>query len=164
MGRFTSPTCRRAVYRLRAHATDHADGRLRLEVHAGEALNRSVRLAHAEIPDGTGGRPQRTAHPGRARAGLVVRQNPAERPREATSDDAGRFVLGGLTRGLHRLIAEAPGFGSVEQGPVQIPAAAPVLRMETDGNTITGVVNRRWLARGRRARRDRRARTWRRRG
>ncbi len=49
-------------------------------------------------------------------------------------------MLGGLTRGLHRLIAEAPGFGSIEQGPIEVPAAAPVLRMETDGHSITGVV------------------------
>ena len=49
-------------------------------------------------------------------------------------------MMGGLTRGLHRLIAEAPGFGSIEKGPIEIPATAPVLRMETDGHSITGVV------------------------
>src|SRR5205085_10086306 len=66
--------------------------------------------------------------------------DPAERPRETTSDDAGRFQVGGLTRGQHRLIAEAAGFGSVEQAPVDVPAADPVLRMQTDGHSITGMV------------------------
>src|SRR5258707_239629 len=72
------------------------------------------------------GRERRDAHPALAPVGAP--------------QGAGRFVVGGLRGGLHRVVAEAPGFGSVEQGPVQIPGAAPVLRMETDGNTITGVV------------------------
>jgi protocatechuate 3,4-dioxygenase beta subunit len=126
-------------YRLRAHAPEHADGRLRIEVHPGEALTTSVRLAHAETLKG-----QVVDHKGQPIPGARVLvwslADPAERPRETTSDDAGRFVLGGLTRGLHRLIAEAPGFGSVEQGPIEVPAAAPVLRMQTEGHSITGVV------------------------
>ncbi len=126
-------------YRLRAHASEHADGRVRIDVHAGESLTTSVRLAQAETLKG-----QVVDHSGQPIPGARVLvwslADPAERPRETASDEAGRFVLGGLTRGLHRLIAEAPGFGSIEQGPVEVPAAAPVLRMETDGHSITGVV------------------------
>jgi protocatechuate 3,4-dioxygenase beta subunit len=126
-------------YRLRAHAPEHADGRVRLEVHAGEALSTSVRLAQAETLKGQVVDRKGQPIPG-ARVLVWSLADPVERPRETTSDDAGRFVLEGLTRGLHRLVAEAPGFGSVEQGPVEIPAAAPVLRMETDGHSLTGFV------------------------
>ena len=126
-------------YRLRAHAPEHADGHLRIEVHPGEALSASVRLAHAEtlkgqVVDRTG-----QPIPG-ARVLVWSLADPAERPRETASDEAGHFVVGGLTRGPHRVIAEAAGFGSVEQGPVEVPAAAPVLRMQTDGHSITGLV------------------------
>src|SRR5581483_11589496 len=126
-------------YRLRAHAPEHADTRVRIDVHAGELLTTSVRLAPAETLKGQvvdrSGRPI----PG-ARVLVWSLAEPAERPRETATDEGGHFVLGGLTRGRHRLIAEAPGFGSIEQGPIEIPAAAPVLRMETDGHSITGLV------------------------
>ena len=112
---------------------------MRIEVHPGEALTTSVRLAQAETLKGQVVDRSSQPIPG-ARVLAWSLANPAERPRETTSDEAGRFILGGLTRGLHRVIAEAPGFGSVEQGPIEIPAAAPVLRMETDGHVITGVV------------------------
>jgi protocatechuate 3,4-dioxygenase beta subunit len=129
-------------YRLRAHAPEHADGHLRVQVHPGQTLIAPVRLAPAETVKGQvvdrGGQPI----PG-ARVLVWSLANPldsSEVARESISDDAGTFVLGGLTRGPHRLIAEAPGFGSVEKAPVEIPGPAPVLRMETDGHTITGVV------------------------
>ncbi len=126
-------------YRLRAHAPEHADGRVRIEVHAGESVTTSVRLARAETLKGQVVDRSSRPIPG-ARVLVWSLADPAERPRETSSDEDGHFVLGGLTPGLHRLIAEAPGFGSIEPGPIEVPAAAPVLRMETDGHSITGVV------------------------
>ena len=138
-GRFHIANVPPGRYWLRAHAAEHADGRVRLEAHPGETLTTSVRLAQAETLTGQvvdrGGQPI----PG-SRVLVWSLADPAERPREARTDDAGRFVLGGLAHGLHRLIAEAPGFGSVEQGPIEVPSAAPVLRMATDGHEIAGTV------------------------
>jgi protocatechuate 3,4-dioxygenase beta subunit len=138
-GRFHIANVPPGRYRLRAHAPEHADGRVRIDVHAGESLATSVRLAQAETLKGQVVDRSGQPIPG-ARVLVWSLADPAERPRETISDDAGHFVLGGLTRGLHRLIAEAPGFGSIEQGPIEVPAAAPVLRMETDGHSITGLV------------------------
>ena len=126
-------------YRLRAHAAEHADGHVRFEVHARERLTTSVRLAQAETLKGQVVDRRGQPIPG-ARVLLWDLGDRAGRPRESITDDAGRFVLGGLTRGLHRLIAEAPGFGSVERSPIEIPSAAPVLRMETDGHSVAGTV------------------------
>ena len=126
-------------YRLRAHAPEHADGRGRIDVHAGESLTTSVRLAQAETLKGQVVDRSGQPIPG-ARVLVWSLAEPAERPRETASDEAGHFGLGGLARGRYRLIAEAPGFGSIEKGPLEIPAAAPVLRMETDGHSITGIV------------------------
>ncbi len=126
-------------YRLRAHAPDHADGRLHIEVHPGQVLSTSLHLARAETLAGRvvdrGGQPI----PG-ARVLVWSLAAPGEPPRESSTDDDGRFTVGGLGRGLHRLIAEAAGFGSVQQGLVAVPGDVPVLRMETDGHTLTGVV------------------------
>jgi hypothetical protein len=126
-------------YRLRAHAAEYADGHMRVEVHPRERLTTVVRLAQAETLKGQVVDRKGQPIPG-ARVLLWYLADPSGRPREGTSDEAGRFILGGLNRGLHRLIAEAPGFGSVELSPIEIPAAAPVLRMQTDGHSVVGTV------------------------
>ena len=137
-GGSTSPTSRRAVSparprrRIRRRPRAHRRSRRREPDHVGPPG--PAETLKGQVVDRSG-----QPIPG-ARVLVWSLTDPAEPPRETSTDEAGRFVLGGLTRGLHRLIAAAAGFGSVEQGPIEIPAAAPVMRMETDGHSITGQV------------------------
>src|SRR5450432_3591718 len=60
--------------------------------------------------------------------------------REARSDLAGRFALEGLPRGRYGLLVEAVGLASIEPGPVDVPGAAPVVRLSGQGRSLSGSV------------------------
>jgi hypothetical protein len=126
-------------YRLRGRAAGHADGYVRLDVRAGERLTTSLRLARAERLEGTVVDRKGRAVPA-ARVLIWSLADPTGKPGEAFTDAQGRFALGALNRGLHRLIAEAPGFGSTQAGPIEIPAAGLVLALEADGKSVSGQV------------------------
>src|SRR5882672_1522582 len=89
-GRFHIANVPPGRYRLRAHVPEHADGRVRIDVHAGEILTTSVRLAQAETLKGQVVDRSSRAIPG-ARVLVWSLADPAERPRETSSDEDGRF-------------------------------------------------------------------------
>jgi protocatechuate 3,4-dioxygenase beta subunit len=60
--------------------------------------------------------------------------------REARADVAGKFVFEGLPRGRYTLIAEAVGLASLEPPPLEVPGAAPVLRLSGQGRSLSGSV------------------------
>jgi protocatechuate 3,4-dioxygenase beta subunit len=141
-GTFQIPHVPAGRYLLRAHAARHADGRLRLDVRAGESVETVIRLARAETLTGQvlDGRGQPV--PG-ARVLSWSLDDPIGRPFEASTDRHGQFAFSALARGMHRLIADAPGLGPIEVGPIEVPSAAAsglVMKMTAAGQSVVGSV------------------------
>src|SRR5882672_10470835 len=60
--------------------------------------------------------------------------------RESRSDQGGRFVFAGLPRGRYTLLVEAVGLASIELPAVDLPGAAPVIRLSGQGRSLSGTV------------------------
>jgi protocatechuate 3,4-dioxygenase beta subunit len=59
---------------------------------------------------------------------------------EARSGTDGRFALAGLPRGAWTLLAEAPGFGTMQLDRVDVPARPLVLKLEGESRSLGGQV------------------------
>ncbi|HVR00610.1 MAG TPA: carboxypeptidase-like regulatory domain-containing protein, partial [Polyangia bacterium] len=60
--------------------------------------------------------------------------------RESRSDQRGRFTFEGLPRGRYTLLIEAVGLASIEPPAVEVPGAAPVIRLSGQGRSLSGGV------------------------
>ncbi|HEY2732327.1 MAG TPA: carboxypeptidase-like regulatory domain-containing protein, partial [Polyangia bacterium] len=60
--------------------------------------------------------------------------------RESRSDQSGRFTFEGLPRGRYTLLVEAVGLASIEPPAVDVPGAAPVIRLSGQGRSLSGGV------------------------
>jgi protocatechuate 3,4-dioxygenase beta subunit len=60
--------------------------------------------------------------------------------REARADVAGKFAFEGLPRGRYTLLVEAVGLASLEPPALEVPGAAPVVRLLGQGRSLSGSV------------------------
>jgi hypothetical protein len=126
-------------YLLRTEARGYATVSLPFELAAGDSLNTVLNLEPEQLLEGLvqdgQGKPLPDAlvlawPSGGRRAPLV----------EAHSGPDGRFTLAGLPRGAWTLLAEAPGFGTLQLDRVDVPARQLVLKLEGQSRSLGGLV------------------------
>jgi hypothetical protein len=126
-------------YLLRAEAAGYATVTVPLELMPGDNLTTSLRLEPEQLLEGVvqdaRGQPLVDAvvlaWPMGKRGATVV---------EARSGKDGKFTLAGLPRGAWTLLAEAPGFGTLELERVDVPSRQLVLRLEGEARSMGGIV------------------------
>jgi protocatechuate 3,4-dioxygenase beta subunit len=126
-------------YQLRTEAPGYATVTVPIELGAGDSLTTSLRfepeqLLEGMVQDGKG-HPLPDAlvltWPMGHRQGTLV---------EAKSGPDGRFTLAGLPRGSWTLLAEAPGFGTMQLDRVDVPSRPLTLRLEGESRSLGGIV------------------------
>src|SRR4051812_15787712 len=138
-GTFKIPRLAPGRYLLRTEAPGYATVTVPLELGAGDSLTTSLRfepeqLLEGQVQDGRGhALPDALvlAWPMGHRQGTLV---------EAHSGADGRFVLAGLPSGSWTLLAEAPGFGTLQLDRVDVPGRPLALRLEGESRSLGGIV------------------------
>jgi hypothetical protein len=126
-------------YQLRTVAPGYATVTVPIELAAGDSLGTSLRFEPEQLLEGVvedgRGHPLPDAlvlaWPMGRRQGTLV---------EAHSGGDGRFTLAGLPRGSWTLLAEAPGFGTMQLDRVDVPSRPLTLRLEGDSRSLGGIV------------------------
>src|SRR5262249_25566019 len=126
-------------YQLRTEAPGYATVTVPVELGPGDSLVTSLRfepeqLLEGIVQDGKGNPlPDALvlASPMGRRQGTLA---------EARSGPAGRFTLAGLPRGSWTLLAEAPGFGTMQLDRVDVPSRPLTLRLEGETRSLAGIV------------------------
>jgi hypothetical protein len=126
-------------YLLHTEAPGYATVTVPIELTAGDSLTTSLRFEPEQLLEGTvedgKGHPLPDAlvlaWPMGKRQGTLM---------EAHSGADGRFVLAGLPRGSWTLLAEAPGFGTMQLDRVDVPARPLTLRLEGESRSLGGIV------------------------
>jgi protocatechuate 3,4-dioxygenase beta subunit len=126
-------------YLLRTEAPGYATVTVPVELSAGDSLATSLRFEPEQLLEGV-------VHDGRGRPlpdALVLAWPMGKRQGtllEARSGADGRFTLAGLPRGSWTLLAEAPGFGTLQLERVEVPSRPLTLRLEGESRSLTGAV------------------------
>ena len=126
-------------YQLRTEAPGYATVTVPIELAAGDSLTTSLRFEPEQLLEGVvqdaAGHPLPDAvvlvWPMGRRQGTLL---------EARAGVDGRFTLAGLPRGAWTLLAEAPGFGTLQLDRVDVPSRPLTLRLEGQSRSLTGVV------------------------
>jgi protocatechuate 3,4-dioxygenase beta subunit len=126
-------------YQLRTEAPGYATVTVPIELGPGDSLTTSLRfepeqLLEGIVQDGKGkALPDALvlAWPMGRRQGTLV---------EAKSGPDGRFTLAGLPRGAWTLLAEAPGFGTMQLERVDVPSGPLSLRLDGESRSLGGIV------------------------
>jgi hypothetical protein len=126
-------------YLLRTEAPGYATVTVPVELAPGDSVNTSLRFEPEQLLEGTVEDGHRKplpdalvlAWPTGKRQGRVI---------ETHSDRDGHFTLAGLSRGSWTVLAEAPGFGSLQLDRVEVPTRQMVLRLEGDSRSLGGMV------------------------
>jgi hypothetical protein len=126
-------------YHLRTEAPGYATVTVPIELGAGDRLTTSLRFEPEQLLEGVvqdgKGHPLPDAlvlaWPMGRRQGTVV---------EARSGSDGRFTLAGLPRDSWTLLAEAPGFGTMQLDRVDVPSRPLTLRLEGESRSLAGIV------------------------
>jgi hypothetical protein len=126
-------------YQLRTEAPGYATVTVPIELTPGDSLTTSLRfepeqLLEGIVQDGRG-------HP--LPDALVLAWPMGRRQgtlMEAKSGTDGRFTLAGLPRGSWTLLAEAPGFGTMQLDRVDVPSRPLTLRLEGESRSLGGIV------------------------
>lgn len=126
-------------YQLRTEAPGYATVTVPIELTPGDRLTTSLRFEPEQLLEGVvqdgRGKPLPDAlvlaWPMGRRQGTLV---------EARSGGDGRFTLAGLPRGSWTLLAEAPGFGTLQLERVDIPSRPLTLRLEGESRSLGGIV------------------------
>jgi protocatechuate 3,4-dioxygenase beta subunit len=126
-------------YLLRTEAPGYATVTLPVELAPGDSLNTSLRFELEQLLEGT----VQDGH-GKALPDALVLAWPTGKREgrviEAHSDRDGHFTLAGLARGSWTLLAEAPGFGTLQLDRVEVPSRQLTLRLEGDSRSLGGMV------------------------
>jgi protocatechuate 3,4-dioxygenase beta subunit len=127
-------------YQLRTEAPGYATVTLPIELTAGDVLTTSLRFEPEQLLEGV---VQDAA--GRALPDAVVLVWPMGRRQgtllEARTGTDGHFTLAGLPPGSWTLLAEAPGFGTLQLDRVEVPSRGPLtLRLEGESRSLGGIV------------------------
>ena len=138
-GSFKIPKMAPGRYQLRTEAPGYATVTVPIELGPGDTLTTSLRfepeqLLEGMVMDGKGhALPDALvlAWPMGRRQGTLV---------EARSGPDGRFTLAGLPRGSWTLLAEAPGFGTMQLDRVDVPSRPLNLRLEGESRSLGGIV------------------------
>src|SRR5204863_9663940 len=126
-------------YQLRTEAPGYATVTVPIELAAGDSLTTSLRFEPEQLLEGVvqdaGGHPLPDAvvlvWPMGRRQGTLL---------QASAGGDGRFTLAGLPRGSWTLLAEAPGFGTLQLDRVDVPSRPLTLKLEGESRSLTGVV------------------------
>jgi Carboxypeptidase regulatory-like domain len=138
-GEFTLEGVPAGRYLLRTEAPGYATVTVPVELAPGDSLATSLRFEPEQLLEGT-------VEDGRGKAlpdALVLAWPTGKRQArvvEATSDREGHFTLAGLARGSWTLLAESPGFGTLQLDRVDVPSRQLVLRLEGDSRSLGGMV------------------------
>src|SRR4051812_11359387 len=138
-GDFTIEKLAPGRYLLRTEAPGYATVTVPVELTAGDSLTTSLRFEPEQLLEGvvqdSRGKPLPDAlilaWPMGHRQGTLV---------EAHSGADGRFVLAGLPSGSWTLLAEAPGFGTLQLDRVDVPGRPLALRLEGESRSLGGIV------------------------
>jgi len=126
-------------YTLRTEAPGYATVTLPVELSAGDSLTTSLRFEPEQLLEGT----VQDSHGKGLPDALVLAWPTGKREArviEGHSDREGRFTLAGLARGSWTLLAEAPGFGTLQLDRVEVPSRHLVLKLEGDSRSLGGIV------------------------
>lgn len=138
-GDFSVPHLAPGRYILKGEAPGYASVAVALELAPGESVKTALRLESAQQLVG-----RVVDSRGKPLPDALVLAWPAGAPKrtivEGRSDGAGRFALEGVARGTYTLLAEAPGFGTLQLDRVEIPATNLTLTLEGQSRSIGGIV------------------------
>ncbi len=138
-GAFRFPNQTAGRFQLRAQAPGFATLTVPVLLVDGETVTSALRLDPFQLIEGTvldaQGKPVPQA---------LIFAWPAGGPRsgvvEARSSTDGRFALAGVSAGIWSILAEAPGFSTLQLSRVEVPARDLILRLEGESRTMGGVV------------------------
>jgi protocatechuate 3,4-dioxygenase beta subunit len=126
-------------YQLRTEAPGYATVTVPVELGPGDSLTTSLRFEPEQLLEGVV-----QDSKGKALPDALVLAWPMGRRQgtlvEARSGTDGRFTLAGLPSGSWTLLAEAPGFGTMQLDRVDVPSRPLTLRLEGESRSLGGIV------------------------